>query len=387
MQTTQQSVNNDRTLVEPRIAYINKRKLDHREKGPYSPKTNTEVESALQRLFSARGLEGAAISNLDRMTGGASKEQFAFDLAYAPESEIKRYVLRMDPLEGIVETCRLREAELLKALQGVVPVPPVFLVDPEGEHLGLPGVITEFVPGVTKPTEHSGQSVSGIGSSYGHYAALIAPQFLEILVRLHSWEGWKQQELPSFAIPQSNSNEAALLQVNAWAQVWKMDFVEPVPMITLTENWLRENAPVCESPCLVHCDYRLGNFMFEEPSGMITTILDWELAHFGDFHEDLAWILQKLFGSYNEQGEFLVCGLIRREDFIREYQQLSGRTINPETLRYYEILNAYKCAVMDLSSAIIAGRNSNNHQDLLITWLASAGAVFLDQIEKLMRGA
>ena len=59
----------------------------------------------------------------------------------------------------------------------------------------------------------------------------------------------------------------------------------------------------------------------------------------------------------------------------------------PETLRYYEILNAYKCAVMDLSSAIIAGKNSNNHQDLLITWLASAGAVFLDQIEKLMRGA
>ncbi len=373
-------------LIEPRIQYILDRKLIHQQQGPYSPKSEDEVKAGLTRLFTAQGMSGIQLSRLARMTGGASKEQFAFDLSHDAMPEKQRYVLRMDPLEGIVETCRLREAELLQALQGLVPVPPVTACDPEGEYLGLPGVITQFVGGVTKPTDMAGQSVSGIGSSYGRYAELIAPQFLEILATLHSHQDWDMRQLPNFVMPSANTTEAAMYQVNAWAKVWAMDQVEPLPMITLTENWLRENAPVTEAPCLVHCDYRLGNFMFEEPSGKITTILDWELAHFGDFHEDLAWVLQKLFGSWNEQGEFLVCGLMKRDDFIRNYQELSGRQINPDSLRYFEVLNAWKCAIMDLSSAVIAGKNQNNHQDLLITWLAAGGSIFLDQIEKLIRG-
>ena len=382
---TASQITNTRSLSEPRLHYINKRKLSNRNKGPYSPKTDQEVDSALKRLFKHQGFEGVVIEQLSRMTGGASKEQFAFNLKHNDNPNFTRYVLRMDPLEGIVETCRLREGELLKALYGVLPVPPVFAIDEEGEHLGLPGLITEFVEGVTKPTQMEGQSVSGIGSNFGHYIDLLAPQFLNYLVSMHTWQDWDSHHLPNFTIPAPNSKEAALYQVNAWTQVWEHDIVEPIPLITITENWLRENAPLCQTPCLVHCDYRIGNFMFEEPSGNITAILDWELAHFGDFHEDLAWILQKLFGTWNDQGDFLVCGLMPREEFIDAYQQASGRTVEPNTLRYYEIMNAWKCAIMDLSSAIIAGQNSNNHQDLLITWLGSAGAVFLDQIEKLMR--
>ncbi|AKH68010.1 putative aminoglycoside phosphotransferase [Spongiibacter sp. IMCC21906] len=373
------------TLMEPRMAYILERKLKRSKLGPYQPKTAAEIEQALTRLFEAEGLSEIKISGVKRMTGGASKEQFLFQLQHSEMNPAQSFVLRMDPLEGIVETCRLREAELLQALSGHFPVPPILAIDAEGDSLGNPGLITGFVSGVTKPSSLEGQSVSGIGSSYGHYAELIAPQFLDILARLHSWNGWKSAELPNYAMPKPNSTEAALYQVNLWAETWRQDCVEPVPMITLTEQWLRENAPVCEEPCLVHCDYRVGNFMFEEPSGNITTILDWELAHFGDFHEDLAWILQKLFGSWNANGQFLVCGLMERNKFTEEYQRLSGRKINPEALRYYEVLNAWKCAIMDLSSAIIAGQRGNNHQDLLITWLGSAGAVFLEQIEKLLR--
>ncbi|GAB3369755.1 phosphotransferase family protein [Spongiibacter taiwanensis] len=371
-------------LVEPRLAYILDRKIAHSKRGPYRPKTAEQVEAALERLLNAEGFDDVRVSRVKRMTGGASKEQFSFALDHRDAPSAQTYVLRMDPLEGIVETCRLREAELLRALASEFPVPPVLAVDGEGEHLGNPGLITGFVPGVTKPTDMAGQSVSGIGSSYGRYAEIIAPQFLKTLVGLHSWQGWRQAELPNFVMPAANSTEAALYQVGLWSRVWREDLVEPVPLITLTEQWLRANAPVCEAPCLVHCDYRVGNFMFEEPSGQITTILDWELAHFGDFHEDLAWILQRLFGSWDEKGHFLVCGLMERERFLEEYQRLSGRTIDPAALRYYEIMNAWKCAIMDLSSAVIAGQRANNHQDLLITWLGAAGSVFLAQIGKLI---
>jgi len=41
---------------------------------------------------------------------------------------------------------------------------------------------------------------------------------------------------------------------------------------------------------------------------------------------------------------------------------------------------------MDLGSAIMAGQNCNSHQDLLITWVGSTGAVFLNQMVELIRG-
>jgi len=53
-------------------------------------------------------------------------------------------------------------------------------------------------------------------------------------------------------------------------------------------------------------------------------------------------------------------------------------------LRYYEVLNAYKCAVMDLGQAIRAAEEHNNHQENVLTWLGAAGAVFLAQIVTLI---
>ena len=45
----------------------------------------------------------------------------------------------MDPLESIAETCRLREAQILRAMDGVVPVPRCASSIRKGEHLGQPG--------------------------------------------------------------------------------------------------------------------------------------------------------------------------------------------------------------------------------------------------------
>ena len=375
---------NRSTLLEPRISYIYERKLRNRSSGPYTPKNSEEIEAGLYRLFENIGFTNTVISDVGRMSGGASKEQFSFSLKHDALPVAERFVLRMDPLEGIVETCRLREAELIAALQGVIPLPTVLAVDAEGEFLGRPGVICSLVHGVTAPTAESGKGVSGIGIGYGSYAKKIAPQFVELLTRVHGWDS-KDAELPNYVKPAEGTTEAALYQINYWAKAWEIDKVEPVPLITYTETWLRENAPVCGEPCMLHCDYRIGNFLFEEPSGEITAILDWELAHFGDFHEDLAWILHPFFGTKNTEGEFLVCGLLPRNQFITEYQRLSGRVIDTKVLKYYEVMNAWKCALMGFSSAIMAAKNGNNHQDLLITWLGSAGGVHMSHMVSLMK--
>lgn len=376
---------NHEKLLEPRISYIYERKLKNRLQGPYRPKSAEEISAGLYRLLDSTGLTNVVIDNVGRMSGGASKEQFAFTLRHDLLPVPKRFVLRMDPLEGIVETCRMREAELLRALQAVLPVPAVLAVDAEGEYLGRPGVICDLVSGVTAPTQESGKGVSGIGIGYGSYTEIIAPQFVNLLVKIHSWVDWDLNQIPNYVIPAKGTTEAAVYQINLWAKAWEMDKVEPVALITFTETWLRDNAPVCDAPCLLHCDYRIGNFLFEEPSGKISAILDWELAHFGDIHEDLAWILHPFFGTTDAKGDFLVCGLMTREKFIEDYQRLSGRVVDAKTLKYYEVMNAWKCALMGLSSAITAAINSNNHQDLLITWLASAGGIHMSHMISLIK--
>ncbi|MGB3698748.1 MAG: phosphotransferase [Gordonia sp. (in: high G+C Gram-positive bacteria)] len=122
-------------------------------------------------------------------------------------------------------------------------------------------------------------------------------------------------------------------------------------------------------------DYRTGNFLFDEDSGAITAILDWEWAHLGDFHEDLGWMLQELYSTHQD-GEDLICGLMPRDELIAAYETASGRTVNPRTLRWYEIYCAYKSYAITLATSVKAARDGANHQDVMLSWMAPVGYRF-----------
>ena len=63
------------------------------------------------------------------------------------------------------------------------------------------------------------------------------------------------------------------------------------PIIALGLAWLRANLPGPIEPRMIHGDFRIGNLMAEARDNRVrlTGVLDWELAHLGDFHEDLAF--------------------------------------------------------------------------------------------------
>lgn len=365
--------------IEPAIQAVIGRTLQKRARGPYSARTDRQVLEGLERLFAAKGYRDIRIASLQRLAGGASKEMFCFMLHHADLPEPERLVLRMDPLESIIETSRQREAAAIMALRGTVPAPEVRYLDEEGEFLGQSGVITSFVSGVTKPSDNGGQGVTGIGTNYGSKAAGIAPQFLDNLVAIHNFD-WRAANLPGFSAPSAYPQQAALWQTNWYVRIWEQTAPEQIPLVSLIHRWLRENAPECHDLCFIHADYRMGNFMFDETTGRMTAVLDWELAHIGDFHEDVAYVTQKLFGLVNDKGQFLCCGLFTREEFLDRYQALSGRTVNPETLRYYEVVNAWKSVVHTFASCLRVAQEGNNHQDILLSWLASVGHVFLNDI-------
>ncbi|MGE0484390.1 MAG: phosphotransferase family protein [Gammaproteobacteria bacterium] len=379
-------MNTDTALdLEPAIADILARTLQKRAQGPYASPTDAAVRAGLERLCAANGYPGAAISGLQRLAGGASKEMFAFTLAHEALPAPERLVLRMDPLESIIETSRRREGEAIAAMHGTVPVPTVRFVDHEGEHLGQSGLVTSFVAGVARPADHAGSGVSGLGTHYGAAAARIAPQFLDNLVAIHAFD-WRAAELPGYTAPTAYPEQAALWQVHWYEAIWRQDAPEQIPLASLVRQWLRAHAPACRELCFVHADYRMGNFLFDEASGAMTAVLDWELAHIGDFHEDLAYVTQKLFGLVDEHGEFQCCGLFPRETFLREYEARSGRTVDRDTLHYYEVLNAWKSVVHTFATCLRVAAEGHNHQDVLLSWLAPVGHLLLAEIAAKLGG-
>jgi aminoglycoside phosphotransferase (APT) family kinase protein len=358
--------------IEPRIFAILEEKKARRLTGPYIPRSIAQVTASLESLYGP-----GSISGLRRMAGGASKEQFVFDHGG------ERLVLRMDPLEGLIETCRRREDQVLRAMHGVVPVPEVRHADIDGATFGLPALVTTFVPGVAKPPQ-AAASVSGLRTDFdAHWIALLAPAFIDNLVRIHGFD-YRAAALPDFEMPGGDPREMALRQVNWWAKVWADDVVDAFPIMALAECWLRENLPACTDPVLVHGDYRTGNYLFDPAGGEVTAILDWELAHVGDFHEDLAWNLQPIFANRGADGETMISGLFRRDEFLSAYENASGRTVDPAALFFYDVLAAWKCAVIDLSSCLTAARDGNNHQDALLSWLATSAHVVLSHLTALL---
>lgn len=376
-----------RYTVEREIDHILTRKLERRSGPGFTPIALPDLLASLAALLRQEIGDDFLIEDARWLSGGASKLQMAFTLAWQRPGlgfERTAMVLRMEPSESIVETSRLREFQLLKAFDGVVPVPPVFWCDADASHLPYPALVYGFAPGVTKPsTAVSG--VSGLGTRLPEdVRAALAPQFVEHLARIHRHEHGGAG-LSAFEVPAVGSTECAQWGLDWWERVWEEDCDEDSPMMRIAAAWLRRNMPVLDRASIVHSDYRVGNFLYTEHDMRISAWLDWELGRIGDRHQDLAWATSRAFGSIDEDGAtFLVCGLMPEAAFLAAYQQESGLTVDPATMHWYKVYNSYSIAILTLATGYRIARNGKTHQDVLVTWLIGISSMILDEIRTLI---
>ena len=364
---------------------VNRRILERRKASrtlpPYRAALTHEITQLLSDYF-ARECPGSSISGVRRVGGGASKEQFFFTLHRGDAAE--PYLLRMDPRLAITETDREREFVLLQAMRGTVPVPEAVWVDATGAHFPQPAAIMRVVSGTTKSSQ-SKDKVSGLGTWLGPgVRERLKDQFLDHLVAIHAYD-WRARPVPGFAVPDADPKQAALWIFNYWRELCDIDEGVQRPIESLARQWLAANLPDTAELVMVHGDYRTGNYLFDEAEGRITALLDWELARIGDFHEDLAWVLVRVFGTFDDDGLFRASDLFEREEFLAAYAERTGRTINRATLHFYELLSSWKCYIICAANGLAAARSQGNHQDVLLTFLAGATPVFADDLVQLLK--
>jgi len=360
----------------------------------YHPVALKTLIEGTRRLLASQLAGDYELKNPRWLSGGASMLQMAFDLLWhgedAKSEELieTKMVLRMSPMEPVVETSFLRESEVVRLVEelGVMRVPHCYWIDETGEYLPYPAMVYGFVSGVAKPTAIPSTQVTGVGLNFGpELRKSLAPQVVRDVGRLHAFDA-SAVNLNGFDTPTLGSNKSVVKELNWWQRVWEEDRGEDEALIQLAGSWLRQNAPPVDHVSILHNDLRSGNFLFDESNAEITAWLDWELVSLGDRHQDLGWLLADQFGHFSEDGSvFLASGLMSAEDFLAAYEAESGLSVDPWRIKYYDIFNTWKAAIIVMGTGYRVAKGGKSHQDVVVAWLSAIGYLVLENLRKAMQ--
>jgi aminoglycoside phosphotransferase len=204
-----------------------------------------------------------------------------------------------------------REAAVLPVAAGLGwPVPHVL-----GTPGDPPGLLMNLVAGTSRPAPEEIEP--------------LAAEYLRLLADVHA------ADAASFPIEQYETMAEAVGDDLRW---WT-DYAEErgaldEPLLRIAARVLAFTLPTTdEAPSLVHGDAGAGNFMID--AGTISAVIDWELAHVGDPHEDLAWLWMR--GAHTSFGD--------PQQRLAEYEAAAGRTLDADRLRWHLAFVMWKSCV------------------------------------------
>lgn len=303
------------------------------------------------------------IQQVEKIFGGASRETFRVSLLRAGEPV--GVVIRRDPPTSLIDTERKLEYGAYAAIYPTdIPVPePLFLED-DPKWLGQPfSVMSEVTDAQTDVSALDEAGRMRIGEQkwrlLGKLAAMdpIALGFDELT------------EVPGV-------EACALRELEYWTGVIAKDQFHPEPIAEAAIRWLRRNLPApAVKLSIVHGDYRTGNFLFSEQTG-IKAVLDWEMCHLGNPLEDLAWSLDPLWSWGTPE---LAGRLLPPHEAIRIWEESSGLKVDIKDFFWWRVLVAVKALAIWISSS--EDFHNGNSRDAI---LAYAGWAMTDRQNRIL---
>ena len=293
------------------------------------------VLDGLVRFLDAHGLgEGEPL--IEPVGDGHS------NVTYAVTRGGARMVVRRPPRGPLPPSAHdvLREARVLSALAGRVPVPEVLAVCADADVIGAPFYVMARI---------EGEVVSSAVP-----AALDTPderrrmgeQLIDALVELHAVD-WRAAGLDGFGRPDGYLER----QLARFSGLWQRNRTRDLPALERVGAWLGANVPQSPPATVVHGDYRLGNVMFASgPPARLAAIFDWEMSTIGDPIADLGYMCTFWVGADDPPaGPFEQHALTRapgwpsRVELMARYEERSGRALGD--LRWYRALALWKIIV------------------------------------------
>ncbi len=324
--------------------------------GEMLPPDDSPMMQGLTRVAERRFGAGARTSALQRLSGGASQELWAFAVHAA--GKVQNLVMRRNPggIARAMTASMETEARVMRLARAAgAPVPAVVHVLDPADGLGT-GFIMERIEGEALAPRILREA------AYADARPKLARQLGEAAARIHAVAATDLRHLPA---------RASLAAAEADYRVRR----GKRPVVEWALRWLHDHLPDDDVPStVVHGDLRHGNIMVG-PEGL-RAVLDWEGVHTGDPMEDLGWlcVTSWRFGDIDKP----VGGLGSREDLFAGYEAAGGVRVEAERVKFWEVLGTLRwgmtCALMadefrqgDLSveKAAIGRRASETEIDLL----------------------
>ena len=279
------------------------------------------------------GAASVVISGEKRLAGGAIQENRALDvdIAGGPHKGRHALVLRTEarssvPLSQPVAH-QFAYLKLARSLGMTVPEPLWQSDDPD--IVGAPFFLMRRMEG-----EALGNRVVRQGPN-----PALAERLGRELARLHGIAP-PDDTLAFLGEPPDDPAAAGIALYRGFLDAEAM----PHPVIEWGLRWLETHPVEPGEIVLCHHDFRTGNYMVGD--SRLTGILDWEFAGWADPMEDVAWFCARCwrFGAHALEAG----GIADRAPFYAGYESESGRRIDPQKIRFYEVMAHVRWAVIAL---------------------------------------
>jgi len=286
---------------------------------------------------------GAAVDNLTKLSAGASRETWTFDVVAPDGCDSIPLILKRDPLTHLADGSITAEASR-------------FGVDrhTEGRLIELAGAAGVPAPQVAFFLDADARTTSGFAmqrldgetlgrrilrdDAYAKARPRLAFQCGEAAARFHSIAADSLPPLDSMDVGEELNFYHDLMQATG----------HPYPGFEYGSRWLGERTEMAgRCHALVHGDFRNGNIVVG-PEGL-RGVLDWEIAHLGNPASDLGWMCVRSW-RYGHFGK-PVGGFGEIDDLLAGYEAGGGGPVSAEAIRYWEIFGTLRWGMLCIGMA------------------------------------
>jgi aminoglycoside phosphotransferase (APT) family kinase protein len=322
------------------------------------------VEAA-RRTFGER----SALGEARKLAGGAMHDSWALDAS--ADGGTLELVVRVSPAGRADHDKTRREFAVLGVAhsRGVRCPKPISVGEIES---GEDYLVMTRMPGETNPR----QIVAG--ERYAAAREALVTQLATDLALIHGITPGDIADAPAMRAPVDADPLRSMRRFTD--EMYRHDLLDPHPAIEWAFRWIDRAidglAPVDQPPCVVHGDLRTGNIMYDEQG--LTAILDWEGVHISEPEEDLAWFCTRVwrFGRNDREAG----GIASREEWLRAYEQASGRRVDRARVAVWEVLqNIRWCQITMMQARAHLDGHTNSHE------LAAIGRRFAETELEVLR--
>jgi aminoglycoside phosphotransferase (APT) family kinase protein len=300
----------------------------------------TSLDDRLHRyLTAALDAPVVRVGPARRLLGGSTRDIWEVRAEWgASERDLtsRDLVIRLDPEASLLEGNRTVEYAMHQGFWTVpaVPVAEPLLNEDDPAPLGRPFFVMGKVAGTPS-------AATLLSPDYEAARPFIFGQIMEVLAAISAAD-YRELGLGR-VLAGHRPDESWRIELEHWERVIQRHDTGPRPVTQMVIRHMKRNPPPPpERLSVVHGDYRIGNLLFSTEG--VEAVLDWEMGHLGDPHEDLAWLLSRNY--WPGRGSQQLAGVLTEGEAISAWEKASGLRADPDALRWWRLFAHVKATAI-----------------------------------------